>query len=172
VLGDDEHKGFDSPAPHQLARGAARLVLADETGGQNVGIQNGDDHAGWSAGQRTGTISPVTTPILTGRALRAMPTYSYHCDTCGHDFEAVQRFADEPLSECPECGAPIRRVIQPVGVVFKGSGWYITDSRPKSSSDSGDSAAKAKTSEKPKKSDKADSATASTSEKSVAKVAD
>lgn len=46
------------------------------------------------------------------------------------------------MQECPECSAPIRRVIQPVGVVFKGSGWYITDSRPKSSSDSSDSKAK------------------------------
>ena len=62
-----------------------------------------------------------------------MPTYTYQCDSCGHGFEAVQRFADDPLTECPQCGASIRRVIQPVGVVFKGSGWYITDSRPKSS---------------------------------------
>lgn len=73
-----------------------------------------------------------------------MPTYSYHCDSCGHDFEAVQRFADDPLKECPECGAAIRRVIQPVGVVFKGSGWYITDSRPKSSGDGDESGAKTK----------------------------
>ena len=58
-----------------------------------------------------------------------MPTYTYRCDTCGHQFEAVQRFSDAALTECLECGASIRRVIQPVGVVFKGSGWYITDSR-------------------------------------------
>ena len=97
-----------------------------------------------------------------------MPTYSYHCDTCGHDFEAVQRFADDPLKECPVCGAAIRRVIQPVGVVFKGSGWYITDSRPKSSSDGDESASKAKpaaeTSEKSKSPGK--------TEKAPAKVAD
>src|SRR5918994_1091147 len=67
-----------------------------------------------------------------------MPTYTYQCDSCGHGFEAVQRFADDPLSECPQCRASIRRVIQPVGVVFKGSGWYITDSRPKSSGEGGD----------------------------------
>jgi putative FmdB family regulatory protein len=60
-----------------------------------------------------------------------MPTYTYRCDTCNHQFEIVQRFSDDPLRECPECGAPVRRVIQPVGVVFKGSGWYITDSRSK-----------------------------------------
>jgi predicted nucleic acid-binding Zn ribbon protein len=60
----------------------------------------------------------------------------------------VQRFSDDPLTECPECSATIRRVIQPVGVVFKGSGWYITDSRPKSSGDGADGAAKPKSSEK------------------------
>jgi putative FmdB family regulatory protein len=98
-----------------------------------------------------------------------MPTYTYRCDTCGHGFEAVQRFADEPLKECPECGAPIRRVIQPVGVVFKGSGWYITDSRPKSSSDSSDSSTKSDKSEKKEKTEKSDSAK---TEKTPAKVAD
>jgi putative FmdB family regulatory protein len=60
-----------------------------------------------------------------------MPTYTYRCDSCNHQFETVQRFSDDPLRECPECGGPVRRVIQPVGVVFKGSGWYITDSRSK-----------------------------------------
>lgn len=60
-----------------------------------------------------------------------MPTYTYRCDTCAHGFDAFQRFAEDPLRECPDCGAPIHRVIQPVGIVFKGSGWYINDSRPK-----------------------------------------
>jgi putative FmdB family regulatory protein len=101
-----------------------------------------------------------------------MPTYSYLCDTCGHDFEAVQRFADDPLTECPECGSRIRRVIQPVGVVFKGSGWYITDNRPKSSSDGTDRAAKS-TPEKTTKSDKVDKPEAAAkTDKSPAKVAD
>jgi putative FmdB family regulatory protein len=66
-----------------------------------------------------------------------MPTYAYRCDACGHQFEAFQKFADEPLRECPACGAAVRRVIHPVGVVFKGSGWYITDSRPKPAEDGG-----------------------------------
>jgi putative FmdB family regulatory protein len=96
-----------------------------------------------------------------------MPTYSYHCESCGHDFEAVQRFADEPLRECPQCGGAIRRVIQPVGVVFKGSGWYITDSRAKSA-ESGDSAEKS--TKKTPTSDKAD--TSEKREKSPAKVGD
>ena len=107
-----------------------------------------------------------------------MPTYTYQCDSCGHGFEAVQRFADDPLTECPQCGASIRRVIQPVGVVFKGSGWYITDSRPKSSSDGADGAkdAPSKTTDKadvPVKSEKDEkSTTPAKTEKSPAKVAD
>ena len=107
-----------------------------------------------------------------------MPTYTYQCDSCGHGFEAVQRFADDPLTECPQCGASIRRVIQPVGVVFKGSGWYITDSRPKSSSDGGDGAkdAVSKATDKadaPVKTEKAEKSSApAKTEKSPAKVAD
>ena len=58
-----------------------------------------------------------------------MPTYHYRCSECGHSFDFFQKFADDPLTECPECGGPIRRVPQPVGIVFKGSGWYVTDSR-------------------------------------------
>jgi len=60
-----------------------------------------------------------------------MPTYAYRCNDCGHQFDAFQRFSEDPLRECPSCGGVVRRVIQPVGVVFKGSGWYITDSRAK-----------------------------------------
>ena len=62
-----------------------------------------------------------------------MPTYEYQCKTCGHHFEQFQRFSDDPLKECPKCGKEIRRVIYPTGVIFKGSGWYITDSRNGSS---------------------------------------
>jgi putative FmdB family regulatory protein len=98
-----------------------------------------------------------------------MPTYTYQCDSCGHQFEAVQRFTDDPLTECPECGASIRRVIQPVGVVFKGSGWYITDSRPKSGDDGADGAAKSKGADKADKADTSDKAKA---DKTPAKVAD
>jgi len=62
-----------------------------------------------------------------------MPTYEYQCKTCGHHFEKMQRFSDNPLTECPKCSGEIRRVIHPAGVIFKGSGWYITDSRKSSS---------------------------------------
>ncbi len=58
-----------------------------------------------------------------------MPTYVYQCKTCSHQFEKVQSFHDTPLTECSTCGGEVRRVIFPSGVIFKGSGWYITDSR-------------------------------------------
>jgi putative FmdB family regulatory protein len=58
-----------------------------------------------------------------------MPIYEYVCDDCGFGFERLQSFHDEPLNTCPECGGSVRRVITSVGVIFKGSGWYITDSR-------------------------------------------
>ena len=72
-----------------------------------------------------------------------MPTYAYRCDACGHQFDAFQRFADDPLRDCPVCVGSVRRVIQPVGVVFKGSGWYITDSRPAPKDDAKPADAKA-----------------------------
>ncbi len=60
-----------------------------------------------------------------------MPTYQYACTNPEgkHEFEVVQSFSDAPVSECPECGAPVRKVYGSVGVVFKGSGFYRTDSR-------------------------------------------
>ena len=58
-----------------------------------------------------------------------MPTYQYRCTECGHDLEAVQKFTDAALTECPNCGGPLRKVYNAVGVVFKGSGFYRTDSR-------------------------------------------
>lgn len=70
-----------------------------------------------------------------------MPTYVYACDTCGAQFEQFQSFKDEPVRVCPRCEASVRRVFQPVGIVFKGSGWYVTDSRKtESASVSADSA--------------------------------
>ncbi|SNS74625.1 putative regulatory protein, FmdB family [Geodermatophilus pulveris] len=65
-----------------------------------------------------------------------MPTYQYACTNPAdkHQFEVVQSFTDAPVSECPECGSPVRKVYGSVGVVFKGSGFYRTDSRAKASS--------------------------------------
>jgi len=61
-----------------------------------------------------------------------MPVYGYRC-TRGHQFEVNQRITEAPLATCPECGAPVRRVVYPVGVIFKGGGFYKTDSRGASS---------------------------------------
>ncbi|MGH3158871.1 MAG: FmdB family zinc ribbon protein [Streptosporangiaceae bacterium] len=58
-----------------------------------------------------------------------MPTYEYACTSCGEQLEAVQRFSDDPLTVCPACGGALRKVFSPVGIVFKGSGFYRTDSR-------------------------------------------
>jgi len=62
-----------------------------------------------------------------------MPIYEYECEACGLRFERAQRFSDEPLRFCPECEGTVHRVIHPVGIIFKGSGFYVTDSRSKSS---------------------------------------
>ncbi len=61
-----------------------------------------------------------------------MPTYQYACTACEHEFEEVQSFSDASLTECPECEGLIRKIYSAVGVVFKGSGFYKTDSTKKS----------------------------------------
>ncbi len=99
-----------------------------------------------------------------------MPTYVYACDTCGKQFEQFQSFKDAPLDTCP-CGEhsnAVRRVFQPVGIVFKGSGWYVTDSRnsssssitsdKKSSSSDNDATTSSDKADKTDKADKADKA--------------
>jgi len=58
-----------------------------------------------------------------------VPTYQYACTECGHAFEQVQSFSDDALTECPACSGRLRKVFNAVGVVFKGSGFYRTDSR-------------------------------------------
>jgi putative FmdB family regulatory protein len=100
-----------------------------------------------------------------------MPVYEYQCKNCGQRFEKIQPVTSDPLSECMLCGqGPIRRVLHPVGVIFKGSGWYVTDNRSSGksggsnsskSSDDGKPEA-ASTDDKPK----ADSSASSTSSKS------
>lgn len=68
-----------------------------------------------------------------------MPTYQYACTACGHQLEAVQSFADDPLTECPACQGRLRKLFSSVGIVFKGSGFYRTDSRASNGSSSGGS---------------------------------
>jgi putative FmdB family regulatory protein len=64
-----------------------------------------------------------------------VPTYQYACTACDHRFEEVQSFTDPSLTECPECNGRLRKLYGSVGVVFKGSGFYRTDSRAKASAD-------------------------------------
>jgi putative FmdB family regulatory protein len=68
-----------------------------------------------------------------------MPTYQYRCTECSEELEAAQKFSDAPLTECPNCRGPLRKVFNAVGVVFKGTGFYRTDSR-KADSTEGDGA--------------------------------
>jgi putative FmdB family regulatory protein len=63
-----------------------------------------------------------------------MPTYEYRCERCDHSVEVVQSFTDAPLTTCESCGGQLRKVYAPVGIVFKGSGFYKTDSRTSSTS--------------------------------------
>jgi putative FmdB family regulatory protein len=76
-----------------------------------------------------------------------MPTYEYACSNCGTHIEVYQRFSDEPLSECGVCGGPLRKVFHPAGILFKGSGFYKTDSRSAAKAKAGS----AKTESKPEK---------------------
>ena len=63
-----------------------------------------------------------------------MPTYEYECTVCGQHIEVFQRFSEDPLTSCGVCGGKLRKVFHPAGIVFKGSGFYATDSRAKASS--------------------------------------
>ena len=94
-----------------------------------------------------------------------MPTYQYTCTECGEPLEAVQKFTDAPLTVCPACGGRLRKVFSAVGIVFKGSGFYRTDSRngssataPAASSSTSDSGSSNGSADKAaeKKTDKAD----------------
>lgn len=80
-----------------------------------------------------------------------MPTYQYACTNPEgkHEFEVVQSFTDAALTECPECGAPVRKVYGSVGVVFKGSGFYRTDSRKTSSASESASTSNSSSDSKP-----------------------
>jgi putative FmdB family regulatory protein len=58
-----------------------------------------------------------------------MPIYEYQCKECGVRFERIQSFSDEPVRVCPECEGEVQRLIQPAGIIFKGSGFYVNDSK-------------------------------------------
>ena len=76
-----------------------------------------------------------------------MPTYEYECTKCGHTFELFQSFSDKPRSRCSLCRGRLRKVIHPAGIIFKGDGWYATDSR--SSDEKSKFKGEGKTSDKP-----------------------
>src|SRR6185436_13340330 len=88
--------------------------------------------------------APGTTPAAPGPGApmpphhdgdtTAMPTYEYRCKDCGHEFEAVQSFTDDAISVCPTCGGTVKKRFGNVGISFKGSGFYKTDTRSSSSS--------------------------------------
>jgi putative FmdB family regulatory protein len=67
-----------------------------------------------------------------------VPNYGYRCAECKHEFTVFQSMKDDPVKICPECSGEVRRLMYPVGVVFKGSGWYINDSRKPEPSESGE----------------------------------
>jgi putative FmdB family regulatory protein len=92
-----------------------------------------------------------------------MPLYEYQCEDCGVRFERRQHMNDEPVTVCPECGGTVHRLIQPVGIIFKGSGFYVTDNRAKSST-SKPGTSKSKTESSPKASSEKESSKAKASE--------
>src|ERR1700682_1091945 len=76
-----------------------------------------------------------------------MPTYGYRCSNCGHQFEIVQRITDEPLKTCPKCQGKLSKMLYPVGISFKGSGFYTTDYKGAGKNGAGSSNGAAATSE-------------------------
>jgi putative FmdB family regulatory protein len=78
-----------------------------------------------------------------------VPTYQYTCTECGNDLEVVQSFTEEALTVCPQCSGRLRKVFSPVGVVFKGSGFYRTDSRTAKGGSTGRPGADSKSSPAP-----------------------
>jgi putative FmdB family regulatory protein len=76
-----------------------------------------------------------------------MPTYGYRCGNCGHQFEIIQRISDEPLTTCPKCQGKLSKMLYPVGISFKGSGFYTTDYKGAGKGSPGSSNGSASTSE-------------------------
>lgn len=95
-----------------------------------------------------------------------MPTYQYRCTECDHDLEAVQKFTDDALTECPECRGRLRKIFNAVGVVFKGSGFYKTDSRSSGGSTNKSGSSSATTSSESASSSSSDTSATNTSDSS------
>ncbi|WP_353943112.1 FmdB family zinc ribbon protein [Streptomyces sp. HUAS MG91] len=98
-----------------------------------------------------------------------MPTYQYQCTECGEGLEAVQKFTDDALTECPNCGGRLKKVFSAVGIVFKGSGFYRNDSRGSSSSSSPASSSKSESKSDTKSGSSTSSSSSSSSSSSDSK---
>ena len=97
-----------------------------------------------------------------------MPTYEYACKSCDEHVEVVQSFKDDPLTSCPACGGPLRKVFGSIGISFKGSGFYKTDSRPKPKGDKATASSSSSSTSSEKSASSSDSSSGS-SEKPAAK---
>ncbi|MFE0376367.1 FmdB family zinc ribbon protein [Streptomyces inhibens] len=95
-----------------------------------------------------------------------MPTYQYQCTECGEGLEAVQKFTDDALTECPSCNGRLKKVFSAVGIVFKGSGFYRNDSRGSSSSSSPAKSSSSSASSSASSSDSSSSSSSSSDTKS------
>ena len=102
-----------------------------------------------------------------------MPTYEYRCRSCGEHLEVVQSFKDDPLTECPKCEGELRKVFSPIGIAFKGSGFYRNDSRPSDGkkSDSKSTSTESKSETKSESKSESKSTESSSSSKSETKAA-
>ncbi|MGW2492677.1 FmdB family zinc ribbon protein [Streptomyces sp. NPDC001606] len=97
-----------------------------------------------------------------------MPTYQYQCTECGEGLEAVQKFTDDALTDCPSCNGRLKKVFSAVGIVFKGSGFYRNDSRGSTSSSSPASKSSSSSSSDTKSSSTSSSSTTSSTSSSAA----
>src|SRR5215212_3328726 len=118
--------------------------LADGPGGGRGGVGHGGSLPRVRAALRTGSIGSRANGVPSGGG--PMPTYEYACRNCGSHLEVVQSFSDDPLTECPHCAGSLRKVFGSIGITFKGSSFYKTDSRSGSaaSRSSGDGAKESK----------------------------
>jgi putative FmdB family regulatory protein len=98
-----------------------------------------------------------------------MPTYEYACKSCNEHVEVVQSFKDDPLTTCPACSGPLRKVFGSIGISFKGSGFYKTDSRPKPKSDKAAASSSSSSSSSSEKSASSSDSSSGSSDKPAAK---
>lgn len=82
-----------------------------------------------------------------------MPTYGYQCTECKHEFSIFQNMKDDPIAVCPQCAGKVKRLLYPVGIVFKGTGWYINDSRAPEKSEKSEGSDKGDKGDKKEKTD-------------------